>query len=154
MPVADITKNKVKDKIKDIAIDKVKQLILPPKTTGEKLIEELNLSNFRYPWIMKIIGLSVDIFVIVVDSRYPTLYLSLKKVKNLHSTILRKAKDKGTYIDLKKFKYTPPILLDEFDGNISGTSIIIRVDIAGEMFMNKKIYESYIKINDKKIEVI
>jgi hypothetical protein len=145
-------KDKAVQKAKDYAVDKAREFFFP-KTTGESLKEDLGLSNFLYPWIIKSMGLSIDIFVVIVDSRFPTIYLPMTKVKKMKSLIISRISRKSNEFQFDDIKFTPPIQLDDFDGTINNKSIFMRIDIAGEQFMNKRVYEHYLRSVHKKIKI-
>ena len=119
-------------------------------TTGENLKIELGLSKFPYVMIEKIIDFPYQFFIITLDSRRPSVYLSYSKIKKIQSTSLDKFSVGGEHYNFKKFKKTPPLEIENFNGSISSRGLVFIRDIAGEYFMNDKMYESK---NNKFIEV-
>ena len=126
-----------KDQLKDLTKD-----FFTHVTIGQQLINAFKLNNFKYIWIQKIIDSSISIYVITVDSRRPTTYLSLSRVKKLDSTILKRSKKYGkNKTAIKEPKFSIPIPLRHFDRKIPSGSIIIRRDLGGEYFMKRGMYE-------------
>jgi hypothetical protein len=115
-------------------------------TTGQKLIKAFKLQKFKYIWIQRVIDSSLPIWIISVDSRRPTVYFSMSKLRHLDSTIIRRLKKRGpNSVLLKKPNLSIPIPLQHFDNKFSSNVIIIRRDIGGEYFMNKDYYTESIK---------
>lgn len=113
-------------------------------TTGEQLINALKLSKFKYIWIQKITDTSIPIFIISVDSRRPSTYFAISKLRKLDSTIIKRTKRRGyNTLLMNNPRLRTPIPLQHFNGRIGSNAIIIRRDIAGEYFMNDSLYESF-----------
>jgi len=125
--------------IKDVILDKL-PFNQEKMTTGEILKIELGLQNFDSIWIRKIIDLAINVYIVYFNSRYPSSYLSMSKIKNLDTFTIKRLKKAGMGFDHKEYKYTPPIPLSDFNGTINSNSMIIRVDITGEWFADKKLY--------------
>ncbi len=121
--------------------------------TGIKLQKDLGLSKFKYVYIQKIIDLSLDFYIITLDSKFPDHFIGYNKIKSVSSTIINKVNLKGNTYIKSEFKLTPPLLLSEFSGNIRKNAIVIRRDLAGEYFNNKKLFEYKLDKNIK-VEVI
>jgi hypothetical protein len=119
-------------------------------TTGQKLLNAFKLNKFKYVWIQRIIDLSVNVWIITVDSRRPNSYLSMSKLRRLDSMIIKRAKKSSNLILLRQPKFSVPIPLEYFNGRIQSGAVLIRRDIAGEYFMNKDYYTESLK----KIKII
>jgi len=111
-------------------------------TEGQILKKELGLSNFKIVWIRKIIDIPLNIYIIYFNSRYPTSYLSTSKIKNLDTVTVNKLQQYGVSYKQIPYKYTPPILLDDFNAKIPSNSMLVTIDIVGEFFANKDLYEN------------
>jgi len=115
-------------------------------TTGEKLKQDLGLEKFEYVIIQKVIDFPIPFFIVTVDSRRPSVFISYQKVKNLKSSFIKKMKFNGKKFNFFKYKLTPPLNIEEFTGIFSSEGIILVRDIAGEYFMNIELYESKMKV--------
>lgn len=111
-------------------------------TTGQILKSELGLEIFDTVWIRKIIDIPLSIYLVYFNSRQPTTYLSINKIKNLDTFTLKKLKQSGVEHKFNNYKYTPAILLDDFNAKVMTDSMLIRIDIAGEMFANTNLYDN------------
>ncbi len=120
-------------------------------TTGEILKKELGLTAFNTIWIRKIIDLPMHVYFVYFNSRYPTSYLAMSQVKNLETITVNRMMQSGLAHKQKPYKYTPPIPLEDFNAKIPSNSMMFRIDITGEYFANKKLYEEinieYFKTN-------
>jgi hypothetical protein len=121
------------------------------ENSGKNLKKDLGLEKLQFTYITKIIGISINIFVVFFDSRFPGTHIPITRIKILDTFILGRIKAFGLNYKLKSFTITPPINLMDFNGSIPNNSIIIRLDICGERFNNTNLYES---INSKKFEDI
>lgn len=133
--------------IKDTAIDVYKKW-----TQGRQLKRDLGLENFKYAYIQKIIDMAQNVYIVSVDSRYPNVFFGFTKLKKIKSVTIQKTKRTPFEYKFKNYKLTPPILLDEFKGDISSNAMIIRQDLTGDYFMNDKMYESV--VCNKKVKII
>ena len=135
-------RNKIDD-IKGGILQRGKEIVTGHHlTTGEKLINEMGLKQFEFIWFQRVISLSIDVFVITLDSRLPSTYFSMSKLKKLDSFKLYKGGQKGIGVNLSTFKLTPPVFLEDFNGDIGKRAVIIFNDIAGNYYMDRKMYES------------
>jgi hypothetical protein len=119
-------------------------------TTGEVLKKDLGLSKFKYVLIQKIIELPTNIYIITVDSRFPTVYIPFARIKKLRSTVLSRLKV-TQLMGTKSIKKRPlrsslPIPLTRFDRAINSNDVIFLRDIAGEYRMDKRFYENIRRI--------
>lgn len=114
-------------------------------TTGEILKKELGLENFKTIWIRKIIDLPMHVYIVYFNSRYPTSYLSMSKIKNLDTVTIQKIKQSGLSYKQIEYKYTPPMEIESFNGKIPSNSMLIRIDVTGEWFANKKLYSENVE---------
>lgn len=125
------------------------------RTTGEILKLELGLKDFKSVWIRKIIDLALNVYIVYFNSHYPSSYLSMQKIKNLDTFTIERLKKSGISFNRKSYRYTPPIPLEDFNGTINSNSMLIRIDITGEFFANKKLYvESFNKEYFKENRII
>ena len=118
-------------------------------TTGDGLKRDLGLSKFQFVTIQKVVGLGIPTFVITVDSRHPTVYISYSKILKIKSAVLKqilsskpRTLTSGPQFKAKKIKMTPPMDLESFDRIIPTRSLIFIRDMAGEFVMNRKMYEN------------
>lgn len=110
-------------------------------STGEQLKKDLGLSKFKYVMIQKIIDFPISFYVVTVDSRFPSVYLTYSKIKKAEFTSLQKIKVKNNEYNLRDFKLTPSFPIEEFNGIISSNAMVLTKDLAGEYFRNKSLYE-------------
>jgi len=117
-------------------------------TSGQILKKELKLSKFKFAQVQKIVNIGIPIFIITIDSRYPTTFLSYSKLAKLNSNKILKTRyfpptllNVGKY-ELNTFTLSPPTDLDDFNQRIGSNSMLIIRDLAGERYMDKKMYES------------
>ena len=59
--------------------------------TGQALKTALGLEKFEWCYIQKIIGISLPVFVVTIDSRRPSIFLSITRVRQTNVTTLQKA---------------------------------------------------------------
>ncbi len=118
--------------------------LLAKWTRGRQLKKDLGLGKFKYAYIQKIINMAQDVYVVSVDSRYPNVFFGFTKLKKVKSTTISRVKRKPFGYDFKRYSLTPPILLDDFKGDISGNAMVIRQDITGDYFMKDNMYESVV----------
>ena len=140
----------------DTAIQKGLDVLQAPKlTTGEKLKHDLGLDNFKYVYIQKLIDISIQVYIITLNSRYPTVHLPRQKLSNVFSFSVDKVNSAtGDHYSLRSFKLTPAIYIEEYDSKIYTKSVIIRQDIGGDNYVNQKMYESIIINNEIKFKEV
>lgn len=112
------------------------------RTSGSQLKFELGLGKFPYVMLQKVIDVPMNVFVITVDSRRPTLYLSPFRVRSADSTRLMRVKQYGLAYLAKDFKMTPPMPIERTSPLVGLSSIYIVRDLAGNYIMDHKLYES------------
>jgi len=124
-------------------MDLLEQIIKKSSTTGENLKNYLKLNKFKFIWIQKVINSSVPIYIIYVDSRRPSVYLSITKIKKIRSFVIKRVKGsiKNNAFKLLKPKLSIPLPLEDFNSYIPSNSFILLVDFAGEYFINMFFYE-------------
>lgn len=110
-------------------------------STGLQLKKDLGLNKFKHVYIQRIIGISIPIYIISFNSRYPELYISISKLKNVKTTTISRLKKASNGFDFPLFKMTPPEELNNFNDNVSGNAIIITQDLCGEKFQDKNMFE-------------
>ena len=130
--------------------------VIDTDTWGQILKKDLGLERLQYSYIVKIIDIPINVYIIFFDSRFPTSRIPISKIKNLDTFIFGRLKVAGLGYKIKSFKITPPIVLDDFMGKISSNSVILRLDICGERFSNTNLYESvnYENFENEKIKII
>ena len=116
---------------------------------GMRLIKSLNLQEFKFVWVQKIINYPTSVFIITIDSYHPNTYLSMSRIKKAKSTIITNAKKYGDEVLIKEFKLTPPLDLWYAQINIKQDSLIIVRDLAGEYLQDDKMFEC---INSKNLK--
>jgi hypothetical protein len=129
----------------DAITDIVKQDVLNKlnkQPSGKVLKHDLGLDNISHVYIQKIIGLSLNIYVVSYNSRYPTLFIPRSKLKTIGTMTIQKVRSVPNLFMFSNFKLSIPIELDEFIARIPSNSIIITQDICGDRFQNKSILES------------
>jgi len=102
--------------------------------TNKELKLSLNLESFTYVYIQKILGIVIPIYVISINSRYPNKFISFKR---LNSSLVSQIYTMDI-LKLKKVKLSPPVLLDNFEGNIYENSQIVLRDIGAEDLLTKR----------------
>ena len=108
---------------------------------GKKLKEDLGLGNFRSVVIRKIINVPLHIFLVYFNSRFPNTYIPIARIKTLETmTVKRLMRQGGDYQEVD-FRMTPPMDILHLTGKLPSNSIIIKIDITGEYFANKKLYK-------------
>lgn len=109
---------------------------------GQTLKSQLGLTNFDYVYIQKVLGLSYKIYIISINSRYPSKFIPYKILKNSQVADIFLAKSNSIGGNLR---LTPPIELDMFRGKIQNNSIIFIRDVSGEQFIDKGMYENKVQ---------
>lgn len=127
--------------VKDIAKSALKD-----KKKGTKkgiiLKKELGLDKIESIWVQKILNISISIYIIVFNSRAPSRYFPIAKLKKLKAFRTSRLKIKGFSFITTKFKMTSPIQLKNFDKSLNTGDVILLYDISGEELRNKKIFEN------------
>lgn len=113
-------------------------------TSGKKLKQDLGLSKFKYAIIQKMIELPLDVLIITIDSRFPNVYIPTTRIHKLKFASLQRLKIVGKNIRSKVLRSTIPQKLEDYARNISSNTIILLRDLAGEYYLNKKMYEQNI----------
>jgi len=110
------------------------------ETVGQKLGKHLGIKQDVNAVIQRAINVSVPVYRIIIDSRYPyrtILYSMLKKTDTLKA---------GRYSDTtdewKNLRYAPPKDLWTFDENILDRAIITFNDLSAELYRGQKAYEA------------
>jgi hypothetical protein len=135
-------KKSVKDKIKT-AIKNAGDPKLKGTAQGLALIKLLGLEKVKYVWCQKILNSSISIFIITFDSRNPTRYLPIGKIKKNPVLKTHRLKTKvGVPDDLLKWKYNVPVQLRNLKMVANTGSLIIVNDLAGIYRRDPKIVES------------
>lgn len=131
-------------------------ILLNTKTKGQILKTDLGLDRLQYVYIAKVINVSLNVYIIFFDSRFPNTHIPVYKIKNLDTFVMGKLKISSMGYGIDTFRITPPILLDEFTGKIPLNSLVYRLDICGERFSNTNLYESVNreKFKEQEIRVI
>lgn len=104
--------------------------------SGKQLKNLLGLEDYKFVWVRKVLNVSIPIFIIIYNSRFPNLYLPTQKVMKLKAFGIHKTK-KIINQELQGFILSLPVLLDNYKKKILSGSIIIYNDIAGEYFQTK-----------------
>ena len=107
---------------------------------GKQLKKDLGLENFRSVVIRKIINVPVHIFLVFFNSRFPNTFIPLSKIKELETFTVNRLFREGYTYTTEPFRMTPPMRLDNIATRLPSNSIIIKVDITGEYYANKKLY--------------
>jgi hypothetical protein len=118
--------------------------------TGDLIKQQLGLLKFKFVQIQKILNIGIPIYIISIDSRYPSAWLAYSKLRNLKSTKLEKVKMidvNGGIINFVKCALTPPILIDSFNRAINVNTLFFIRDIAGEYRRRPEMFEYVVKEN-------
>lgn len=99
---------------------------------AKDIISLLDLEEYSMATIQKVIGGSIDIYVISIDSRYPLKHIPYKLLKKSISTQMYRNKQNS----LKRVLLTPPVLLNRFNGKISGNAYVFVRDLGREYLLN------------------
>jgi hypothetical protein len=97
-----------------------------------EIIQELQLDKYSNSTIQKVIGGSINIYVITLNSRYPQKFIPYSLLKNTLTSQTYKIKPEG----VKKSKLTPPVDLKSFSFEIPTNSYIVVRDLGGENFLD------------------
>ena len=84
------------------------------------------------------IGGPIHYYIVTVNSRFPNKFISISELNTAKVAWSAVSEDNK----LVKRKFTPPINLDSFRGNIAGRAIITVRDMAGDTFVKEFMYES------------
>jgi len=118
-------------------------------TNGLRIVQKLGLEKFDNIAIQKVLNTAQSMFIITVNSRYTNLAITYSKIKKVKGTTFLQVNQHGESIETKNLKLTPPVDLYTSKISTSLKSIFIFRDIAGEPFMDDKMYEET-KIKDWK----
>jgi len=121
-------------------------------TNGIYIIRKLGLEKFNNILIQKVLNTAQSIFIITVNSRYPNLFLTYSKIKQIKSSLFLQVNQHGESINTKDLKLTPPVDLYNAKISTSLRSTFIFRDIAGEQLMDEKMYENNIINKFKRLD--
>jgi hypothetical protein len=113
-------------------------LPLKPIKTGKILKKALGLEDYKNVYVRKALNISIPIYIVIYNSRFPNLFIPISKMKNLKALSVQRT----TRIydqNLSDFIMTPPVKLEQYDRTILSKSVIICYDMAGEYFSKDKI---------------
>jgi len=102
--------------------------------TSNELKLSLNLEKFTYVYIQKVLNIVFPIYIITINSRYPSKFIPFKKLK---SSLVSQTYNVNL-LKLEKCKLSFPILLQDFSGTIYENSYIIVRDIGAEDLLYKR----------------
>ena len=122
--------------------NRIKTIDDSSRTIGSTLKKSLGLNKFPYVMVQKVIDVPINILVVTVDSRRPTVYLSPFRVKSSDSSRLLKVKHYGMAYLAKDYKLTPPLLIERISPFVGLGTLFIFRDLSGEYLKNPKMYES------------
>lgn len=143
MPLSDTLRKKLKSALPDHSFaDEAIDNLLDDRTPGKRLQDQLGLGKFENVVIQKVINFSIPTFIITVDSRRPSVFISRSKLKKSLTSQLKTASFKAMHPQITKFTMTPPVRLDTFGGRMSSRSIIMVRDLVGDYFVDRNMYES------------
>lgn len=117
--------------------------ILNTKTTGEKLKQALSLTNLRYVWIQRVIGIPYHMYIISYDSRFPRAYLPRIRIYKPKTSSIKFTSVRGESYSFSDLKTLPPVLIEDFNGYVGERTIIIQRDIIGDRIVKKSVFECY-----------
>ena len=116
--------------------------ILHKPTTGEILIDKLGLKKFKVMWLTKVLNLPINMYIIFVNARYHKNYFTYRNLTNLKTFVIGKFFPFGNDAKLIKPRFLPIRLLNkDFNERIGSNSVVIKVDVTGEMFIPQMVYE-------------
>ena len=124
------------------------------RTIGSNLKKSLGLGKFNYVMVQKVMDVPMNIYIVTVDSRRPTVYLSPYKIKTTDCSKILKVRQYGLANLSKNFKLTPPMPIERTSPIVGISSVFILRDLAGDYLLDNKLYESeqYKVIDYSKIE--
>lgn len=114
-------------------------------TTGDKLILELGLENFKNVYIEKSIGFSPSIFIVTVDSRHDGRPITTSMVRKVDTSVIYKVLS-GFKTEIEQLKFTPLIPLSDYDGTLHTRSVILFRDLSGEYMQKDLLYSESVKV--------
>jgi len=127
----------VKDIIQQTVDDKINK-----EPFGIVLKRSLGLKNIDKVYIQKVIGISMGIYVVSYNSRYPWLHIPRSRLKKVQTMMLQRVNKRyPKEITFKKMILSPPVELDTFISTIPSNAIIITQDICGDRFQQKNLLE-------------
>jgi len=107
---------------------------------GRILKKDLGLEKLRSVLIRKVLNIPLPFFIVYFCSRFPNTYLPISKIKELETFTLKKLVRHGSNYGEIDFRMSPPMKIENISARLPQTSIIIKIDITGEYFANKKLY--------------
>ena len=110
---------------------------------GTDLKKALGLSKFTYVYIQKLMGAPIVIFVVTLDSRFPSVYLPINRVRKSNVASIQKVQSVGIFsTSMQDYQFTPPVMIENTSPTINSGTLIIRRDIGAEYLLNAKMFES------------
>ncbi len=116
--------------------------LLTMRSIGKQLQHDLGLGKFNYVMIQKVMDVPMNIYIVTVDSRRPTVYLSPYKIKTTDCSKILKVRQYGLANLSKNFKLTPPMPIERTSPIVGISSVFILRDLAGDYLLDNKLYES------------
>lgn len=104
--------------------------------TGPELQTSLNLDKFERVYIQKAIRGPGHVYVVSVNSRYPTKPITYWIMKSTLVSNLKLMKSD----EASAMKLTPPVELKNFRGHVSNNAIIMVRDLSGDMYIKDEFY--------------
>lgn len=100
-------------------------------TTGQQIKRLFGISKFKYAYIQQILNLPIVVYLITINSRYPSHPFPYSKMRLSRFNQTKIGKSSNGIVRVKWTKKTQPILLDEWDKSFSSNTLFILQDIAG-----------------------
>lgn len=103
------------------------------KSSGKLLKQTMGLQDFKYVWIRRAMNSPIPLYIIYYNSRYPNLYLPISQLKKLKAFSVKRIKKLYSQ-ETMDYKMSVPVALEDYKGRIIGGSMLIKYDLAGELF--------------------
>jgi len=123
--------------------------VIATRSTGMQLKHNLGLDKFNYVMLQKVLDISIHMYIITVDSRRPTVYLSPFRVKSEDFSKVKRIKKRGNEFLMKDFKTSIPIQIEKTSPIVGTNTVIIFRDLAGAYLLNANVYSPMTEDKDQ-----
>lgn len=146
MDIQQAIQDKITNKATDIAKGILRVGVLP---YGLQLKRDLGIDQFKNVWIYKLLAIPFNVYVVVLDSRFPNRYIPIFKVRKTESLILKRLVNFRDIYKMKAYKISQPMQVEDYNQRIPTNSLIIMHDLAGEYVNDLKMFEKTFKDGTK-----
>lgn len=112
------------------------------ETIGQRLQRLLGLSKFKYIYIQRVRNINHPTYIISVDSKYPSTFISPRRLMVSKGTRLFKVlNSQSNETKTPRVILSPPVDLHTYEGVLQFDAVLIVRDLISDYFMRHSMYE-------------